>query len=369
MQLTLRLEDLVAATSRPVEKKGVVYTRDWVVDLMLDLAGYRSSQNLASCLAVEPAAGAGAFFLPMVRRLINSCQTHGVPLSATSNSLRAYELDPATAAALRTASQKELFAAGASNEEANAIAQHWITTGDYLMEAPLARRADFVVGNPPYIRYDDLPEGLLTTYRTMYHTMRDRGDIYVGFFEAALSQLLSGGVCALICADRWMLNAYGSELRRFISKSFSVEAVIEMHNAPAFEDDVSAYPAIVVIRRAPQKSAVVASAGPAAGSIPDGSVADVLRDLARGTPKRVDLPGFRATTTDHWFKGKEPWPCTSPERLALLQRLEGLFSPLEDHTSGTKVGIGVASGADRVFVTTDQELVEHDRLLPLVLLC
>ena len=67
---------------------------------------------------------------------------------------------------------------------------------------------------------------------------------------------------AFICADRWMRSAYGAELRRMISAAFGVEAVIEMHDAPAFEDDVAAYPAVIVIRRAPQGQAVVASAGP-----------------------------------------------------------------------------------------------------------
>jgi len=36
------------------EPKGVVYTRPWVVDLILDLAGYRSEADLAARYAVEP---------------------------------------------------------------------------------------------------------------------------------------------------------------------------------------------------------------------------------------------------------------------------------------------------------------------------
>ena len=61
-----------------------------------------------------------------------------------------------------------------------------------------------------------------------------------------------GGVCAYICADRWMLNQYGADLRRLVTENFGVETIVEMHNAKAFEDDVSAYPAITVIRRGPQ---------------------------------------------------------------------------------------------------------------------
>jgi hypothetical protein len=48
----------------PFEAKGVVYTKSWVVELLLDLANYRSDENLVDAVAVEPAAGDGAFLGP-----------------------------------------------------------------------------------------------------------------------------------------------------------------------------------------------------------------------------------------------------------------------------------------------------------------
>ena len=92
--------------------------------------------------------------------------------------------------------------------------------------------------------------------------MRGRADLYVAFFEAALRQLKENGVCAFICADRWMRNQYGAELRELVTSGYSVEVVLEMHNANAFHDEVDAYPAITVIRHKGQGPAVVASAGP-----------------------------------------------------------------------------------------------------------
>ncbi len=75
------------------EPRGVVYTRPWVVDLILDLAGYRTEEDLALRYAVEPAAGAGAFLVPMAQRLIASVAAHGRRLSDAGESIRAYELD------------------------------------------------------------------------------------------------------------------------------------------------------------------------------------------------------------------------------------------------------------------------------------
>ena len=60
--------------SGPVaESKGVVYTKSWVVDLLLDLAGYGDPTNLVDVLAIDPAAGEGAFLVAMARRLAASC--------------------------------------------------------------------------------------------------------------------------------------------------------------------------------------------------------------------------------------------------------------------------------------------------------
>jgi len=366
MQLSL-YEQLTENTASPQEKTGAVYTRPWVVELILDLAGYRFTEDLVSTIAVEPAAGRGAFLLPMIRRLLDSWRLHEQPISALADCLRAYEVNPATAAELTHTVEAELVAAGLADQDAARLAATWVINADFLLAPHSHAGADFVVGNPPYIRYDDLPEGLLATYKTMYSTMKGRADIYIAFFQAALSQLAEQGVCAFICADRWMLNAYGAELRRFITRSFGVEAVIEMHNAPAFEDDVSAYPAIVVVRRAVQGTTIVASVGEQAGPIEGMHLADFLGEVASGTRERHALPGFRATTTDAWFTGDNPWPCVSPERLALLQRLEAHFLPLKDNTTGTKISIGVATGADDVFITTDPAVVEPERLLPLAM--
>jgi adenine-specific DNA-methyltransferase len=139
--------------------------------------------------------------------------------------------------------------------------------------------------------------------------------------------------------------------------------VIEMHKADAFQDEVDAYPAITVIRRQKQGRTIVASAGPEVKRIPSGMLAATLLKNTDG--KKAAMPvGLRAARVDSWFKGGDPWPCQSPEQLALLRRLEDEFLPLE---TDAKVGIGVATGNDKVFVTKDTHLVEPSRLLKLAM--
>jgi adenine-specific DNA-methyltransferase len=343
----------------PAEHKGVVYTKRWVVELILDLSGYCSDKNLVDALAVEPAAGDGAFLGPMVERLVESSKNLGRSLSECKNSLLAYELDDESASRARTLTQNILIKRGIRRPQAEQLAEAWVISRDYLFDAT-SRPADFIIGNPPYIRLEDIPEETASDYRKAYPTMRGRADLYVAFFEAALRQLKSSGVCSFICADRWMRNQYGAELRQLITSAYSVEVILSMHDANAFDDEVDAYPAITVIRHKRQQSTVVASAGQEAESIPPKELAKTIR--GKGHDKLSH--GIHRAVVNTWFKGTDPWPCHSPEQLALLRRLEDQFPPLEMNAT---VGIGVATGNDSVYITTDADLVESSRLLKLTL--
>ena len=350
----------------PGEPKGVVYTKPWVVELLLDLAGYRPEANLVDALAIEPAAGEGAFLIQMARRLVASCRRQERPLADCRGSIIAYEIDDASAEAARRAVIDALKEGRISGETAEELAASWVRTADYLLDAFRLPQADFVMGNPPYIRLEDIRDEAMGLYRDAYPTMRGRADLYVAFFEAALRQLRDNGVCAYICADRWMLNQYGAELRRLVTEGFGVEAIVEMHNAKPFDDEVSAYPAISVIRRGAQGRAVVASAGPAVERAAGGSLAAALLAAGRGEAGPA-AAGLTTAVVEGWFSGADPWPCSSPARLALLRRLEERFEPLESEATSTRVGIGVATGCDRVFITKDKDLVEPSRLLPLAM--
>ncbi len=342
-----------------VEAKGVVFTKRWVVELLLNLSGYCSDKNLVDALAIEPAAGDGAFLGPMIERLVESCRNLGRSLSECQSSLIAYELDEESAARARTVAKNILINHGIKHPLAKQLAKGWVLTRDYLFDTD-SRQADFIIGNPPYVRLEDIPEETASLYRNTYPTMRGRADLYVAFFEAALRQLKTGGVCAFICADRWMRNQYGAKLRQLITSAYSLEMLLSMHHANAFYDEVDAYPAITVIRHKKQHATVVASADQDAENIQPRQLATTLQ-----TNGRDRLPqGIHRAVVNTWFKGADPWPCHSPEQLALLRRLEDQFPPLE---MNAKVGIGIATGNDSVYITTDADLVEPSRLLRLAL--
>jgi len=341
---------------------GVVYTKPWMVELVLDLAGYLPEKRLADLVALEPSAGDGAFLSAMVRRLVESCERFGTPLIQATSALQAFEIDPVAAEKAVGVVRETLLSLRVPSATAEKLARSWIKVGDFLEASLCFPVADFVIGNPPYIRLEEIPANKAAMYRNGFSAMRGRADIYVAFYQAALLQLKPHGVCAYICADRWMLNDYGSALREFITtEGYSVRHIIEAHDVQAFESEVSAYPAVTIIAREKQGPVIVSKALP---GIETADRARLVKSLAAGT---ASGPAIHSARFDDWFHGTEPWPCSSPEALKLLKHLEATCLPLESKASGTKIGIGVATGADKVFISSTIPGIEPDRILPLAL--
>lgn len=348
--------------SRPTKERGVVYTKPWVVELMLDLAGYLPNKPLFQHVAIEPSVGEGAFILAMARRLVESCRLHGVPIIKAKDALQGFEIDPNVTSETKLNLKRLLCSLGVSTENAKVLSHAWLQTRDFLENSLAFPVADFVIGNPPYIRLEEIPQEKQMMYRSAYPTMSGRADIYVAFFQAALLQLKPHGVCSFICADRWMLNSYGKELRKFITTNgYNVRTIIEAHQADAFESEVSAYPAITVISREEQGCVTVATARSGVETTPRDKL---LKELQAPSIHAKRLPGARF---DNWFQGTQPWPCSSPIALKLLREFEQNFHPLESPDTGTTIGIGVATGADSVFICNQKPPIEADRILPLAL--
>lgn len=343
---------------------GEVFTRRWVVDLILDLIGYTADKDLCDVRLVEPACGTGAFLTAVASRISASCHTHNRPLGDALAAVRALDLLDRNVEQSRAVVEKVLVDEGWPAKQARQVADTWVRQGDYLLQPDADHRADYVVGNPPYIRLEDVPDHRMAAYRNACTTMGGRADVYVGFYEVALRSLNPGGQLGFICADRWMRNQYGRRLRQLVISRFSMDLALIMHDVDAFEDQVSAYPAITIISNHPQGKAVTADTTRAFDSVQARGFADWY---AKDTSESVTTTAFQAARMPHWFPDEDSWPAASPARLAVLEELTERFQLLEDEKTGTRVGIGIATGADKVFLTKDSDLVEHNRLLPMAM--
>lgn len=344
------------------EARGAVFTRHEVVDFILDLVGYTADQPLDQARILEPAMGHGDFLLPTIDRLLAAydrvpkSKQNGV-VADLGNTLRAVELHKASYQEARVLVSKALRKKGIGARDVEALCDRWLVEGDFLL-VPLEGKFTHVVGNPPYVRQEMIPDALIAEYRRRFSTIFDRADIYVPFIERSLSLLSKEGRLGFICADRWMKNRYGGPLRRLIAERFHLKCYIDMVDTEAFHSDVITYPAIVIIsQEKPQKTRV---------AYRPRIEADKLRTLAHGLLAPRLKKGGQIREIAAVTRGAEPWMLEASDQVDLVRRIEADYPAIEE--AGCKVGIGVATGADHVFIAPFDELdIEPDRKLRLVM--
>lgn len=342
---------------------GEVFTRRWVVETMLDLVGYTPDRDLTRMRLIEPSIGSGAFIVPVVERLLASARRLEATVDDLRDCLFGMDLQAAHVATCRSMVASMLREHGFTTHDAETLTINWLHEGDFLLnEVP--DDADFVVGNPPYIRTEDLDNSAEAAYRTRWTTMRGRADIYVGFYERGLTLLRPEGQLSYICADRWMHNSYGKALRRLIYQRYAVETVWQMHGVDAFEAEVSAYPAITVIANAQQREASFIDT---TESFNESSAHEALL-FVQGCEETERGTGWEGVRLPSWFETDDFWPAGSPGTIKLLERLQEHFPTLEADGT-TRISIGVATGNDKAYLISVNTLadVEPDRLLPLVM--
>ena len=208
------------------------------------------------------------------------------------------------------------------------------------------------------MRQEAIPSGLLKVYRQKFSTLYDRADLYVPFIEKSLGHVAPQGALGFICANRWMKNRYGGPLRKLVSEGYHLKYYVDMVDTPAFQQEVIAYPAITVLTR--EKPGVTRVAyRPEVDK-------KALTKLAAEFRRRKDAPDEIVKEVTGIVRGDAPWVLESLDGLRLIRRLEKKFPKLEE--AGCKVGIGVATGADKVFIGSFEDLnVEVDCKLPLVM--
>jgi adenine-specific DNA-methyltransferase len=339
------------------ETHGVVLTKRHIVDFILDISGYQAGVALSKSSLLEPSCGEGAFLLPAVERLLATIESDNRDVETLKDCFLAFDIDPGHVEATRGKVKKLLIKHGFSIVEADSLSSRWVVEGDFLL-SNTGRTFDFIVGNPPYIRIEQLAPALQAEYRSRFSSLFDRADLYVAFIERGLDLISDTGRLTYICADRWILNKYGAPLRLKIADGFKVHSYVDLHDASPFDSDVIAYPAIFSIGRGKSSNVKVATLKTASEEECKQTAKSLLQTKKDTVESAVHI-------YHEWFAGNDPWVLSSPEHLSALRKLESRFAPIEAD-GHTKVGIGVATGKDELFIVGNDTGIEKTRLVPLV---
>jgi hypothetical protein len=315
---------------------GEVFTHDRIVDYLLSEVNYKSHLDLRSVQILEPSSGTGSFAIEIIKRLFESSLLYGFSfIEAFETNVRFVELNEKNYSKLVSLLQETIFSFGIDHIVRNSKT---IINGDFLT-LRFENNFDCIVGNPPYIRNELISNELKELYKSRYETFKYRADLYVLFFERSLQLLNKNGVLSFICSNRWLYNQYGQLLRDKIAKSYHLHKLLNMEKASPFDESVLAYPSITTIINNRSENETLFYETDA-------------KDIDLDTVNFSKVP---APKNDSW------------QNLFLKYNLEH-YALTGIINQNFEIGIGVATGADKVFIIKETEVssIEESRLLPIV---
>ena len=294
---------------------GVVYTPRWIADLILDEVGFTGAEKGT---IVDPSCGEGAFLIPVAERIIRAGK-RGVR-ARLENSVFGFDLDES---ALRVCAEK--LTALAEHNGVSGV-QWNLRKADCLNRKAVQSqfgRFQFVVGNPPYVRVQNLgAERRAAAQRSWRLCGSGSTDLYIAFFELGFSLLQEGGALGYITPNTWLKTRAGAALREFIRGNKALKALIDFGHHQVFEE-ATTYALITVLEKGANREAFSLRQGDAQGN---------LRDLGEVAPEHLD--------SENWM--------LAPERD--LRRLREMRKGRVPLSAVARIHVGLTTLADSCYI-------------------
>jgi hypothetical protein len=206
---------------------------------------------------------------------------------------------------------------------------------------------DVVIGNPPYIRQEEIKE-LKPILQQSYQCYTGVADLFVYFYELGLRLLKVKGHLTYISSNKYFRAGYGEKLRQFLTDSATIYNLIDFGDFPVFEEAI-AYPSIITLSKSKAEN-------------------NQVQALSWDATKKQNITQFATileqdglTIAQENFK-PDGWRLESSQTLDLLAKLRAAGTPLGEYVNG-RFYYGIKTGFNEAFVvdraTRDRLIAEH----------
>jgi hypothetical protein len=226
---------------------------------------------------------------------------------------------------------------------------------------------DYVVGNPPYVRVQNLPDNQKAMMEQLYEATTGNYDIYCPFYERSLDWLTDRGRLGFITPNQFMVTDYGQGLRRVLLRESQIQEVYDFRDSGVFEDATN-YPAVVIVENNSNTNAqrnndircvrVKRSAGEGQDRKLNDAIIKTVCDHCDDpgySDDYIDVFDFPQTRLDEQY-----WSLMPPEEIEVIDSLEKESSDTVGSITDS-VFAGTQTSANDVFLVTP---IDADRVQP-----
>lgn len=202
---------------------------------------------------------------------------------------------------------------------------------------------DVVIGNPPYIRQEEI-SWMKDYLKDRFLTYSGTADIYVFFVEKAFSIMKQGGEFSYIMPNKWMQTGYGKPLRTFLLTQ-CLHNIIDFGDLQVFEE-ATTYPCILEGSKAATKHSFYSTL-----------VQTLAFDAGFGKYAHTRKVSIATDEID-----EETWVITSKEDQDILRKLKVNCISLAEYVGG-EAHYGIKTGLTEAFVInteTKNRIIKED---------
>ncbi|EPZ94276.1 class I SAM-dependent DNA methyltransferase [Helicobacter pylori] len=196
---------------------------------------------------------------------------------------------------------------------------------------------DCIIGNPPYIRQEQIKEIkplLQKQYRDFYNST---ADIYTYFFALSYHLLKEKGFNAFITSNKYARAKYGAQLRELLLKKTTIVSYMELNALKVFESATVDTSIMSFIKQTPPKESDFKYYEPT----PD---------------DKSDLKSARSLEMRQNALSTESFIFANTSLLDLRGKMEGIGTPLKDWD--IQINYGIKTGANEAFIIPTEKREE-----------
>ena len=225
-------------------------------------------------------------------------------------------------------------------------AMDWMTQFPELLdEKGLFLGFDIVIGNPPYINMQSLPD-MSTVYeklkqpvsidshekKPLYETFSSMGDICSLFFERGLQLLKPEGRLCFVTTNKWLRTGWGENTRRFLVSNTNPQLLVDFPKQKLFKK-ATVEVCVLMFTRSNNQHKLQACA------------------VNKKEEHLIEYVNNNQITCN--FSGTESWVIRSEADKGILQKVEACSKQLGEW--GMQINFGIKTGCNSVFIITGSQ--------------
>ncbi len=219
---------------------------------------------------------------------------------------------------------------------------------------PLGDAAGFdaVIGNPPYVRQEQIAPYKAFLAATFAETYHGAADLFVYFYHQGVKLLRAGGRMSYIVTNKWLKSGYGEALRGYFAQETIIERLIDFGHAPIFAG-ADVFPCIIVLEKPVGEDV-----------LPPADHQVQVTAFPREALKLVRLDSY-VNRYNHPVPqarfGRSAWSLETSETDELMEKIRRAGVPLNEF-AGVKPYYGIKTGFNEAFLidTPTKDLLVRD---------